>query len=157
MHESYSLIPVFDHVDEALRREIFDFWKANHAIGHPDEAWRRTTEVAIVIRNAADEVVGVSTVYVALHTAGLAYYFYRSFVRPRDRVYKLAHRTLLETRRLLEELKSPRKPRGLVIVAENQKLMRKGMRRFLEGHGFRLEGWTATGEGIWKYDFPHED
>ncbi|MCA9261195.1 MAG: hypothetical protein KDA61_18395 [Planctomycetales bacterium] len=153
MHDFYSLNPVFGHVDERLRKEVFEFWKSNQAIGDPDEAWRRTNQVAIVIRNAVGDVVGVSTVYVALHTGGLPYYFYRSFVRPADRVYKLAHRTLLETRELLETLTDPHKPKGLVIVAENKKLMRKGMRRFLEGSQFVFEGWTATGEGVWKYDF----
>ena len=41
------------------------------------------------------------------------------------------------------------KPEGLVLVTENQELVRKGMRRFIKRLGFDFFGQDELGRDIW--------
>jgi hypothetical protein len=149
----YSIVPVYGRVTDALRGEIVEFWTRNRAIGNPREAWRRTGEVVYVVRRPDGAVAGVSTVYVAPGQDGRRRYVYRMFIQPGDRVYGMMAFVTAATRDLLRELDVPNKPAGVVIVTENRKIMRKGMRRVLRKIGFTLVGKTQAGLDVWRSDF----
>ena len=96
---SYRLSSFDDQAVE-LRNEVSDFWIDNQAFANATEAKRRVSEVVLAMRNSRGELVGVTTVYEKTSQSGLACY-YRMFIRPEDRVFKLAHFALLKTRDVL--------------------------------------------------------
>ena len=149
----YRIVPVYGGVTDTLRGEIVGFWARNGAIGDMREAWRRTDEVVYVIRGRDGAIAGVSTVYVAPGRDGRRRYVYRMFIQPGDRVYGMMAFVTAATRDFLRDLDVPNKPVGVVIITENRKIMRKGMRRVLQRIGFTLVGKTHAGLDVWRSDF----
>ena len=163
----YQMEIVLGEKPEELRHEIVEFWKANRALRTgPEERWRRSAEVALIARNGKREIVGVSTVYVRnFRTPDNKYYFYRMFIRESDRVPGMMRFMTLTTRDALDERHeeggppaaggpaAAGGPKGVVIVTENKKLMRPGMRRMMERGGFTLAGKSPKGFDVWRYDF----
>jgi len=122
----------------------------------PTEARARSRcgDVVLVARNPDGEIVGVSSVYREhFRGAGEVYWFYRMFIRPPDRVPGMMRHMTALTRDHLRGLDVPDKPRGVIIVTENPKLMRRGMRRVLERLEFTYVGATAKGQDIWQLKF----
>lgn len=153
-YHSYKLHNVYQKTTPDLRREIIAFWQRNNAIPDLREAERRVHEVVYLIRNPADVIVGVSSVYTA--RAGnppASYYFYRMFIQPRDRSYAMMRLVIGMTRDFLRDEAPEPKPRGLVHVNENPKLMRRGIRRMFARHGYEFVGKTERGFDVWVYRF----
>jgi hypothetical protein len=44
-------------------------------------------------------------------------------------------------------------PAGMLIVTENRKLMRPGMKRYLERHGYQYRGRDPRGLDVWLAQF----
>lgn len=159
--EAYRFETVYRATTPALRAEAMAFWTAQRAIGDPAELERRAWQVACVMRNGADGIAGLSTVYMArlrldaqLGTAP----FYRHFIRPDARGgFGFVRLAALTCDALLAA--GPDVPPLCVFVAENPKMMRAGLVRFLGGRGLRR---LPTAEGrphLWVYelrsDGPH--
>src|SRR5471030_3304168 len=100
-YQNYTFRSVYGQVDEALRTEIVAFWTRSHAITDIQEAWRRTREVVLVVRNPAGEIAGISSVVVCRLPENKRYYFYRMFIQPRDRIYGMMHAVTVATREFL--------------------------------------------------------
>src|SRR6185436_20933426 len=95
------------------------------------EARRRADELVCVARNGRGEIVGVNTVYVSgFRSVDERYYFYRMFMRPQDRVLHLSCELV---RMAVEALREHPQPgvKGVVLVTENPKLMRKSGQKLL--------------------------
>ncbi len=152
---NYSIATVYGLVSEELRHEAAAFWLHNGAIGNPDEARRRADELVCVARNRAGEIVGVNTAYVSsLRTAEDRYYFFRMFIRPQDRHLHLCNAMMRAAAGTLRERRHAEPAiRGVVLVAENPKLMRASARRFLTYLGWRQEGKDSRGLDIWTVEF----
>jgi hypothetical protein len=153
----YRLKNVYGRVTPALAAEIEALWTSTGAIP-PAEAARRTNEVAFVVRDAAGKLVGVNTVYVMdFLRQGEPYYFYRAFVRADDRrSFGVQPALVRETRLFLAQYPGTGgapKPRGMVIVAENAKVGREGVRRRLERMGWHYFGKGPRGFDVYYINF----
>jgi len=153
--EDYSVSPVSGRVSEELRREEAAVWLRHGAIPDASEARRRADELVCVARNAAGEIVGVNTVYVSrLRAAEDRYFFYRMFIRPRDRHL---HLCIALVRAAVDALRERRVSgsvvKGVVLITENPKLMRDSGRRLLTHLGWRHAGADPRGLDIWRIDF----
>lgn len=150
-YHGYTIYNVYKTVSGDLRDEIIDLWRRNRILPGPEEARRRVDQVVLAIRNPAGQVVGVTTVYTGdFQQRGNVYYFYRMFIQPSDRIPGLMRSVTLRTRDLLRERHTPDGPRGVIIVTENAKLMRPGMRRMFERNGYEYMGRGPKGNDVWR-------
>ncbi len=58
---AHTLQRVLGQPDEALARELLDFWSARNALT-PEQGHQRLPEVVALLRNAAGEIVGVNSI-----------------------------------------------------------------------------------------------
>lgn len=151
-YRKHTFHGVYGNVDEDLQKEIAAFWTRNQAISDRREALRRTREVVLVIRNAADEIAGITSVYLGHLDDGIEYYFYRIFIQCTDRAAGMMRAATRATRVYLRDHPVPDGPPAMIIVTENPKLMRKGMRRMFSQDECVYLGKTANGCDRWSVD-----
>jgi hypothetical protein len=85
--DDFEVSWVFGNILPALRRQLVTFWLREGALTNPDEAWRRSWEVACVLRQVANgSIAGACTVAIRLDDQGHAYGFIRIFIRPGSRL-----------------------------------------------------------------------
>lgn len=150
-YNGYRLTSVYKRIDSTLRDEIIALWADNGAIPLA-EAERRVQEVVFIIRNQEGRLAGVSTVYLQKFMAEeTPFYFMRMFIRPEDRgligLYRIASQ---KTREFLKTFKQPGcKPKGVIIIIENPKFLRKGNKKSLEERGWKYFGQGPMGNHIW--------
>jgi hypothetical protein len=150
-YHGYTIENVYRAVPPGLREEILELWRRNAVIPSREEAVRRVDQVVLAIRNRAGEVAGVSTVYVGdFREPGDACYFYRMFIQPDDRIPGLMRFVTLRTCDVMRERHVAGGPRGVIIVTENRKLMRPGMRRMFERNGYEYMGRDPKGHDVWR-------
>jgi hypothetical protein len=152
-YKGYRLTSVFKQIDSSLKDEIITLWTAGMAVP-PGEAERRVQEVAYIVRNPEGRLAGVSTVYLQKFMAEeLPFYFMRMYIRPEDRgVFGLCKLVSRKTREFLAAFKQPDcSPKGVIIIIENPKYLRKGNIKSLEERGWKYFGQGPRGNHIW-YD-----
>jgi hypothetical protein len=151
----YRLEAVYLAVSDAQREEIIRFWREQRAVLNPMEAERRSREVVFMVRNGAGELAGLSSVGLArLPDQDRLYYAYRMFLRQQDRTPYLMRAVTNATRDFLRDFDHPQiQAAGMLIVTENGKLMRAGIRRYFERHGYRYRGRNRKGLDVWVAEF----
>lgn len=150
----YHLENVYLRVTESLRAEILELWTTEGAGLRGADAERSSREAVFLVRDRLGVLAGVSTVALVRLKNGQRYYSYSMFLRPRDRVPFLMVVVCDATRDFLRTFKHPvSQPAGMLNINENLKLMRPGMRRLFERHGYRYWGKTARGEDVWVTEF----
>jgi hypothetical protein len=139
---------VFGNISESLRHQIVELWLQEGAVTNPAEAWRRSWEVACVLREAeSGNVAGVCTVAIRLDDHGVSYGFVRLFIRRASRLAGLNVRlmeTMIEGFQVM--VREPGAPRHLVATIENRKIERRAAQRILARLGFVHTGTAANGE-----------
>ena len=150
----YRLCAVYGRIPAADARDVVRMW-IDAGVLPPDEAQRRVGEVVVVARAADGQVAGVNTVYVADAPGDRgAYYFYRTYLRPEHRgVAGIPRRMVRLALQQLRGHRHPQAPRGVVIITENPKLMRRGIKTRIEALGFHLLGSDARGCDVWCHKF----
>jgi hypothetical protein len=146
---------IHERLSADLRHHLVQFWLRSGALSDISEAWRRTFEVGCVTLNRSNEIVGVSSFYIASRAdAQGRYFFLRAFVRPDCRIPGLMRRILLFSYDCLADYaQEPGAPRGVILEAENPKLAQPGVRRVLQRCGFvSLVAGTPIGE-VWLRGF----
>lgn len=148
--ETFQIEWVFGAMSETLRQQIVAFWLDEAAVPNPDEAWRRSWEVACVLLVAnTREIAGVCTVAIRLDEQGVSYGFIRLYIRPASRRLGLNRRLIRTVVDGFEAMASqPGAPRRLIITLENRKLERKAAQRGLARLGFVQAGTTPNGEVV---------
>ncbi len=151
----YRLESVYLDTTAGQRAAISGFWLRERAIADPREAERRAGEVVLVVRrDDSGELAGVSTVALRRLGDGRPVYAYRMFLREQDRVPYLMLTVVLATRDFLRGFRHPQaQPVGMLHVNENPKLMRSGVRRFFQRHGYRYLGQNRRGQDLWLAEF----
>jgi hypothetical protein len=151
----YRLEAVYLAVSDVQREEIIRFWREQGAVLNLREAERRSREVVFMVRNGAGDLAGLCTVGLArLPGETRPYYAYRMFLRQQDRVPYLMRTVTYATWEFLRDFDHPQGRRaGMLIVTENPKLMRPGIRRYLERHGYRYRGRNRKGLDVWVAEF----
>jgi len=139
---------VFGAITDSWRRQIVAFWLREGAIDSPDEAWRRSFEVACLLQDASTgEIAGVCTVAIGLDEQGRSYGFVRIYIGVNHRHPGFNVRLM---RRMIEGFEAmaaePGAPRRLLATVENKKIERRGGLRLLASVGFAPTGRTAQGE-----------
>ena len=154
-YRDYRLVNIFDDPDSPLRKRVIEFWESNGVLPR-DEAERRSAEVVFVILDPRGEPAGVSTVYSdAFRATGLPYYFYRMFIAPAHRIHGMMEHMTAMTRDFLRARNSASAQRhgGVVVITENPKLMRPGIKRRFRHIGFQHAGRNPAGLDIWVSEF----
>lgn len=150
----YRLENVYLRSTDMQRGEILDLWYQHRAVPDPSERVRRSHEAVCLVRDATGALAGLSTVGPMQLADGRVFYNYRMFLRPQDRVPYLMWAVTDGTRDFLRGFAHPQfQAAGLLIVTENPKLMRPGMRRSFQRHGYDYRGKTAQGLDLWVVEF----
>ncbi|WP_295879024.1 hypothetical protein [uncultured Thiohalocapsa sp.] len=152
----YRLTPVYLCITDAERAEVIAMWRDANALRNLDVAEQRSREVVLLVRHAASGVLaGVSTVGLKPRPAdGRLLYHYRMFVRPEHRQPHLMRAVTNATRDYLRDFRHPdAEPAGMLIVTENRKLMRPGLKRLLGRHGYEYRGRERRGLDVWLVRF----
>ncbi len=154
-YHDYTIEPIYRAGSKAVRDEIALFWLDTKAIVDVEEAKRRVDEVVCVVRNLDDELVALSTVYVAPYgDAAEPLLHYRMFIRPADRGTGLMKFVTKTTRQFFDEHAALRDGAdGMVIVTENPKLMRAGVKQIFEESPWQAAGKDSRGMDVWRYSF----
>lgn len=150
VYKDYRIENVYKTLSDDHAQLIIDFWLRNNALPNPLMAEQRVKQVVMMILNKKDEVVGVSTIYRQPYKGdNRQYFFYRMFIQPGDRIFGMMAFVTGQTYEYLKQLCMADKPEGLIVITENQKIMRKGSRRALERLGFDFMGKEQRGLDVW--------
>lgn len=146
---------VYLHVSEVERAEVVDFWNKYGAIPNQQVALNRTRELVFIAREESGEIVGVNTVgFVTYGLEKKLYYYYRIFIAPDSRGSRLTFDLSRKTRFFLKTFQHPlSSPEGVLVVTENAKFMKPGLRRYFEKEGYLYQGRTQHGCDMWIWPF----
>ncbi|MBL4744298.1 MAG: hypothetical protein JKX87_06660 [Cycloclasticus sp.] len=150
----YQLADVYGNITPELTEKIVNLWQRNSILPTGLDPVHRVNEVAVVILDDTQKVVGVSSAYIDYRPRLQEHAFmYRMFIQPSDRTPTMMLAVLKQTYALLNSLTLANKPASLMIVTENNKLMRSGMRRQFSRMGFILLGQNPQRQDIWRQPF----
>lgn len=150
----YPLIPVYRTVTAEQRGEAIRFWFEQGAINESCVAERRSHEPVYLARAPDGRLAGLTSVSLGRRNAdGRTVYDLRIFIAPAHRIPFLVRELTDRTRALLKADSQRHPASGMRLVADNPKLMRPGMRRYLERHGFLYRGSDRHGVDRWFAPF----
>ena len=154
-YNKYSITAVLGTITPDQKKRVIEFWQKNRALGNnPQEANRRVNQVVLIAENDANEVVGVTTIYLQPFIVNMRpFVYYRMFIEPSARVFGMMEYMTQLTHLSLKKISIPNKPDGMVVVTENQKLMRKGMKRMLRRSGLEYIGINNNNQDVWYWGF----
>lgn len=151
---NYVLENVYLRTTEAQRAEILVLWRDGGAVIDGGSAERRSRETVFLVRAALGALAGMSEVALVRVKGGRRFYAYTTFLRQQDRVPYLMITVLDATRDFLRNFQHPKsQPDGMLLVTENRKLMRPGVRKLLARHGYQYWGRSVRNEDVWAVEF----
>lgn len=155
IYQQYQIHPVFQCMTSELKEQVLSFWMKTGAfdpLANVD-LQSRVSQICCLIRDETETVVGVTSAYKErLPRDGKLYYFYRVFIDPEHRGTQLRRFVAKASRELLAE-HAAENVEGMIIVTDNPKLMRPGMKRFFEREGYAYRGATPKGLDVWAWYF----
>jgi hypothetical protein len=155
---SHTIVPVWQKVDEALENELVAFWIAEKVFATEAPARARAKEVVCIGRDAGGKIAGLcSAVPRILPRLRERLYYYRSYVRPADRLGGLGLEILLAAKTTLSEYEAARdKPQcvGIVMEIENVALAQQWNHAFWHPSGFSFIGYSPRGLDmrVWYFE-----
>ena len=165
MMVTYQLQGVWPSPSKAIQDEVVSFWLAEGALPDPAIASQRACELMVVARNAAHQIVGVSTAKAAcVDQLRFECFYYRTFVGSANRSRGLhstglVWRILQESHRLLNQrFQEGCDPNvlGIYMEIENDKVMRFRNDAVWQENGMNVVyiGQTRDGQHIrvWYFD-----
>lgn len=153
-YRGYRLIPVYRNTTAALRAAAIDFWFRHQAVGEPCMAERRSHELVYLALEGAGRIGGLTTASLARRLAdGRTVFNLRIFIAPADRAGYLMRELINRTRDLLRQERAGAPTGGVCLVADNPKLGRPGIRRYLLRQGYQPRGCTRAGQERWFASF----
>jgi hypothetical protein len=150
MHD-YKMIPVFQNTTPEVRLHIIRLWENNGIFFPPGiRMEERAKQVVFLVVGPQNNLVAVNSAYIDdLLETGIKnappdkFYFYRMFIQPKDRVFNLAKKMIVSSYEYLKALPVEEAPKGVIMVAENQKLVKRAVQR-----GFKSIGWHSIGHDL---------
>lgn len=121
MDERYQLVNVWESRSDALREEVVGFWAAEKALPAGTDARERATQVLFAARDGQGPIVGVCTVYNAVHPRiEHRMFHFRAYVAVRARRQSLARDFVLAAQPYLERYNQslPANERALGLIME---------------------------------------
>jgi hypothetical protein len=118
----YSVDIVWENKPEALLNEIVEFWLANKALPNKETALERAPQVAVIVRDEAGAIAGLSTVYQQVHPRfGVSFNYMRAFVTEAHRRTMLATLLVFEVARYFQKrFKEGHNPEVIGVYMEIQ-------------------------------------
>lgn len=157
---NYKIYDIHQNKTPEIRAAIIEFWQRNRILPPGVDPAQRVDQVVLVSIHESGHIAGVTTVYQedlrhigCDDSFGKKYYFYRMFIQPRDRVPRMMDFMLKMTFDVLQSIKMPDKPEGLIVVFENRKASRRGVRRVIEKLGFIQIATDPRGNACYMRDF----
>ena len=155
--EAYRLIPVYRVATPQQRGEAIRLWLDHGFLDESCVAERRSQELVYLARSPQGELAGTSGVSLGRRGPdGRTVYDLRLFIAPGHRIPGLARELTWRTRDLLDADRARRPASGMRLTADNPKLMRPGVRRYLERHGLLFRGTDRHGVERWFVPFDSE-
>jgi hypothetical protein len=154
----HTITSVWQKVDAALEQELVEFWLAEKVFAGEAPARTRAKEVVCIGRDGAGKIAGVCSVAPRiLPRLRERMYYYRSYVRPADRLGGLALNLLLAAKTTLFEFETAReKPQcvGILMEIENRELAKKWNHAFWHPSGFSFIGYSPRGFDlrVWYFE-----
>lgn len=150
----YHLIPVYRAVTGEQRAEAIRFWFENRFLNESCLAERRSRELVYLARTPDGRLTGTSGVSLGRRGPdGRTVYELRLFIAPSNRLPSLIRDLTRRTRDRLKADCLEHPASGMRLTADNPKLMRPGIRRYLERHGFLFRGADRHGVDRWFLPF----
>ncbi len=154
--QDYLLENVFERMTGERCREVIAFWREEQAVTNPAEAARRAPETVLLVRAVSGQLAGISTAGKARLHDGRLFYTFRMFLRRSARVPYLMVAVIETTAAILDQNRLERFPAaGMLVITENPKLMRPGIRKLFLRHGYRDYGKTERGLDAWVREFQY--
>ena len=159
--KDYRFENVWLEKSELLKTQIKGFWIDNQALPAERATDERADQVLYLVRDAAGEIAGASSVFRA-YVPGLGDYFYhyRTFISERLRRHQVATELLLESQRFLEKYNEQQTSDtclGMYVEVEAEVLKHGGAgvkRAIWEQTRFVFIGRSRSGAHLRVYYFP---
>ncbi len=152
----YRFYNVFGKTTALIRGNVQKFWQANNILPADIDPEARARQLAIVCVNDQNHIAGVSTAYKGSlakhgvqHVSQEPYIFYRTFVQPQDRIPYMAETMTVTTYEILNDIAEMKQFHGMVIIPDNPKLLKPGIRRRFEKENFEVIGQTGRGTDVY--------
>lgn len=150
----YPLIPVYRKVTAEQRNEAIRLWLDQGGLTELCVAERRSHGLVYLARDPDGALAGLSSVGLGRRNAdGRTVYDLHVFISPLHRVPYLVRELTRRTHDLLKADSRRHPASGIRLTADNPKLMRPGIRRYLERHGFQARGTDQRGVDRWFAPF----
>jgi hypothetical protein len=150
----YPLVPVYRRVTAEQRSEAIRLWLDQGGLKELCVAERRSHGLVYLARDPDGRLAGLSSVGLGRRNAdGRTVYDLHVFIAPAHRIPYLARELTRRTRDLLKADSRQHPASGMRLTADNPKLMRPGIRRYLERHGFQPRGTDQRGVDRWFAPF----
>lgn len=151
----YTLLPVYRRTSEALRNQAIGFWLGHRTLQGVCAAECRSHGLVYVAMTADGQIAGLTSVSLGRRGPdGRNVYDFRIFIAPPHRSLALARKLTNGSRDLLRADSLSWPAAGMRLVAEDPKLLRPGIRRYLERQGYVYRGQNRHGQDLWLAPFP---
>lgn len=150
----YDLVPVYRRTTPDQRSRAIDFWFRHRALDQSCLAERRSHELVYMALDGDREIAGLTSVSLGRRDReGRNIYDFRIYIAPSHRVAYLARELTNRSRDLLCTDSQTRPAAGMRLFAEDPKLRRPGIRRYLERQGYVHRGQDRNGQDLWFAPF----
>lgn len=157
----YKMIPVFQNTTPEVRLQIIRLWKSNGIFFPPGvEMEERAKQVVFLVAGPQNNLVAVNSAYIddlletgIEHAPPDKFYFYRMFIQPKDRIFNLAKKMIVNSYDYLKARPAAEAPKGVIMIAENQKLVKRAVQRGFKSIGWHSIGHDLVGNMILRRDF----
>lgn len=150
----FTLTPVYRRTTPGIRDEVVAFWFEQSTLRESCLAYRRSQELVYLARGPDGQIAGTTSVSLGRRTReGLNVYDFRIFIARPHRQPVLARELMSRSRDLLRLDSLTHPAAGIRLFAEDPKLKRPGIRRYLERQGYRYRGPDRKGQDIWYSPF----
>ena len=147
---------VFDQISEPLADELILTWKKFGMLPEKEDGSKRASQAVVIARNAAGEIIGISTAFPAfIDQLKVTMFAFRCMVAPTNRVPGLLTKLTVETRKQLEKAHQENYPacKGIITEIYNDKLSEKRREAVFSASGFVFIGYSKNGYQIRVYYF----
>ena len=152
--ETTSIRAVYGRLTAEQAGQVLDLWQRHRAVEPGPEAEERLRQVVCIYLDRDGIVVGVNTVYpVFLPSRAAQFLAYRLFIQPGNRTPGVMRRMTILAYQTLRDADLPDKPAGLLVRADNSKLMRPGLVAMLERHGLEVLDDKHRDRQVWIWPF----
>ena len=150
----YTLLPVYRRTSQTQRAAAIAFWHEQRALRETCLAERRSHELVYMALAPDLGIAGLTSVSLGRRSQdGRNVYDFRIFVAPSHRSSFLARELTHRSRNLLRTDSLTHPAAGMRLFAEDPKLRRPGIRRYLERHGYLYRGQNRQGQDLWLAPF----